>query len=105
MHVGATAVCQVRIPTGSAGIGGQINVLYGLAVIRATQWIETRVGAEMITALLDQRDRRNELILIAQYARKCRHRAVIHVVRQGRGELAAIIGRELRIAYTVAVAV
>src|SRR3546814_16151724 len=86
--------CDLVGVASAAGIGAQEDVLDRLAVVRVGQRIEARIGMEIVRAGLDQRDRRDELVLVVEVARIQRHRSVVAVVGQRAGELAALVGGE-----------
>src|SRR6185295_2577881 len=71
------------------------------AVVRGLERIEAGIGAELVGALLDQRNGRDELILVVQRARVEHECAAVEIAGQGGRELAALVGVELRIAHTI----
>ena len=80
-------------------------MLDGRAVIRRRQRVEARIHAERIGTVLDQRDRRDELVFVVEVAGIKHHRAVAQVMRQRRSQLPAFVGRKLWIAHAVRVTI
>src|SRR6185312_13014599 len=78
-----------------------LDVLNRTAVVGAGRWIEPRIGGEVVARALDHRDRRDELVLVVQFARPQHERAVVPVVGQRGGQLAALVGLELWRAHAI----
>ena len=76
------------------------HMLDGVASIGASERVEARIGGE-VTAILKHWDRHDELILVVQPAGPEHERPAIEIVGQGRRDLAALVGLELRRADTV----
>ena len=68
-------------------------MLNGLAVVRRRERIEARIGAEIVGPALDQRNRRDELVLVVEVARIQDEIASVGLMLERRRQLAAFVRR------------
>ena len=66
-HLRAAAIGEIRIGA-AVRIAIESDVPNGFAVVSRRERIETRIGAEFVGPALDQRNRRDELVLVVQIA-------------------------------------
>src|SRR5262249_8158202 len=77
------------------------DVLNGLAVVGRRERIEAWEGAETVRPVLDQGNRRDELVLVVEIASVHGELTAVERALQRRRQLAAFVRLELRVAYAI----